>query len=86
MGVSHPFKIDNRLEEQNFGIWHERPMVSSVWDDISQRMSKPMHPTSFVNYDDCPPEGTSFEDVYQKGRCLLLSDLIAKRPSKPHND
>ena len=41
------FEIDNRLEEQNFGTWHGQK-VSSVWQEIST-MSKPTHPTSFVN-------------------------------------
>ena len=72
--------IDTRLEEQNFGSWHERPMAE-VWDDISQRMS-PTHPVSFINYDDCPPGGTSFDDVYQKAGAFL-DELVAKRSEKP---
>ena len=74
------FKIDNRLEEQNFGIWHGQK-VSSVWQEIST-MSKPSHPTSFVNPETRPPEGTSFEDIFETV-APLLSDLIALRPSKP---
>lgn len=74
------FHIDDRLEEQNFGIWHGQE-VSKIWQEISA-ISTPSHPTSFVNPDLRPPEGTSFEDIYE-AVAPLLAELITLRPTKP---
>lgn len=74
------FHMDMRLEEQNFGTWHEQE-VSSVWQEI-KAMSIPSHPTSFVNPDVRPPEGTSFEDVFETV-APYLRELVTLRPTKP---
>ena len=74
------FEIDPRLEEQNFGLWHEQE-VSKVWQEI-EAQSTPWHPVSFVNPDLCPPQGTSFDEIFDK-TAAILTDLIALRPAKP---
>ena len=72
--------IDNRLEEQNFGRWHEQKIID-IWPEIDQH-HQPHHPASFVNHLACPPDGTSFKDVFTASR-TFLSDMIERRPTSP---
>ena len=73
-------QIDDRLEEQNFGLWHGKSL-QDVWQEIANN-HQPRHPASFINPDTCPPNGTSFVMIYDI--CAdFLSDLIARKPTKP---
>ena len=72
--------IDARLEEQNFGNWHEMKL-DEVWGEITN-LTKKRHPTSFVTPDTMPPDGTSFEMIYHAAG-LFLNQLISQRPRRP---
>lgn len=73
-------RIDDRLEEQDFGRWHGQP-IDKVWQEITTIQPR-NHPTCFVNHSTLPPEGTSFDDIYQKAGDFL-ADIISTRPAMP---
>ena len=80
-GQPHPSPIcDARLEEQNFGNWHEAE-VATVWQEITH-LTNARHPTSFVPPNLTPPNGTSFDHVFTQCR-FFLADLIKKKPKRP---
>ena len=72
--------IDHRLEEQNFGTWHGKP-TDKVWQEIN-KIQAVNHPVCFVNHDIMPPDGTSYDEIYQKAGDVL-SDILNRRPIVP---
>ena len=76
-----PVIIDDRLEEQNFGDWHDKSL-KNVWQEIARDMA-PSHPVSFINPDTIPPNGTSFEAIYDNARSFLLSVIAKSASARP---